>query len=461
MAWAVDQTTLGNKCVREEGKATIAFKTTAAVASGAWVIVAVEWFGETTLSKVEGGGLTWEIVKAANKSNNRSAIVKAYAPAGLAKETEITATLSGNTTSRGIMGASFKGGGEGATTHATAESSGETKEHSSSPTGSTGDLCIEACRLNNKSSSNTPESGTTESADVAVSASPATYSLSFKITGEASGKVGGTWGAANTWVNAGATFTPAAEGKTVEGKATIAGTGAIEPKGARTATGKTSVPATGSITAAGTPTHLGKATIGSTGSLSPKGTKVFEGKASVTGTGSVSPKGLHTGIGKGLISGSGTLVPRAIATYLDKASILGTGAITPAGVAEHPAGKTVEGKATVTGSSSFTTEALRIGTGKASILGTGALAPKATRTTSGKATVLGTGAISTNGGRVWIGQATISGLGTLEAIGAIGDTEAEATLTESAIKVTLRDRAITTVDLFDSATQTHLSDHSL
>jgi len=112
MAIAVDQSTIGS--AGPAGAAgTIAFTTSAVVASNAFIVVGVQWFGSgITLSSVAGGSLSWAVdVQGVDAASNNSHVgfASAQAPAGLASGTTITATMSGSADGRAICGTSLTG----------------------------------------------------------------------------------------------------------------------------------------------------------------------------------------------------------------------------------------------------------------------------------------------------------------------------------------------------------------
>lgn len=140
----------------------------------------------------------------------------------------------------------------------------------------------------------------------------------------------GSSAATNYWVLAvgvqwGAAF------ETQEGKAQIAGTGAIAPKGFNTTFGKATVAGTGTISAKGALLVSGKATISGSGTVTAKDTIVRLGKATVTGTGSLTAKGTIAKIGKATVSGTGSITAKGLIPGRGAAFIAGTGTISAKG----------------------------------------------------------------------------------------------------------------------------------
>lgn len=112
MAIAVDQASIGYTPA-SGSQTTVAFNTTATVASGGFIVVcAFFWASGNTFSSVAGGSLTWTIDKqghSAGPTNPNLCIASAQAPTGLASGTTITATFSATSPARGIGGMSFTG----------------------------------------------------------------------------------------------------------------------------------------------------------------------------------------------------------------------------------------------------------------------------------------------------------------------------------------------------------------
>lgn len=107
MAIAIDQADLGNSSSNVSAS-TVAFNTSATVASAGTIFLLVHFNGAATVT-VAGGSLTW--VQDANGAdvNQHTVLFRAYAAAGLASGTTITATLSIGCTDRIISGCSFTG----------------------------------------------------------------------------------------------------------------------------------------------------------------------------------------------------------------------------------------------------------------------------------------------------------------------------------------------------------------
>lgn len=112
MAIVIDRLTIGSTAV-DTASTTVAITTTAAVASGGFIVLCVGWGTNlVTLSSVAGGSLTWTIDKQGvfSTAADGLAIVSAQAPTGLASGTTITATFSGSAPGgRSLGGMSFTG----------------------------------------------------------------------------------------------------------------------------------------------------------------------------------------------------------------------------------------------------------------------------------------------------------------------------------------------------------------
>jgi hypothetical protein len=110
MAIGVDRLSIGFAGI-DSAATTIPFTTTVTVAAGATIFLGVSWGDQTvTLSSVSGGGLSWTIDKQSPGNGNCGcAVVSAYAAAGLASGTVITATYSAAVAGRGIGGLSLTG----------------------------------------------------------------------------------------------------------------------------------------------------------------------------------------------------------------------------------------------------------------------------------------------------------------------------------------------------------------
>lgn len=109
MAIALDQA-LGTN-LEDPGATTIVLTTTAAVASGGFIVLGVGAFsgGASFLTSVSGGGLSWSIDKMVDDASRSFAIVSAQAPSGLASSTAITANLNADLNARIIGATSFTG----------------------------------------------------------------------------------------------------------------------------------------------------------------------------------------------------------------------------------------------------------------------------------------------------------------------------------------------------------------
>lgn len=119
MAWVKD-VNLGSAS-QNNTNTTIAFTSSAAVAAGAWIFVAVNYKNGSGIiasaADNSGSPLTWSVLRDSDANGtSRIGWVAAYAASGLASGTIITVTFSGAPTASGnICGVSFTGGPVGGT----------------------------------------------------------------------------------------------------------------------------------------------------------------------------------------------------------------------------------------------------------------------------------------------------------------------------------------------------------
>lgn len=116
MAWATDKTSIGTAVSNTTyGATTLPYTTNTAVASNAWIFVGIISYFSDTVSTItdNGPGLTWSVTKVTGTadSSQQVAIGRAWAPAGMASGTVITATWTGgDVDSKAMAGSSFTGG---------------------------------------------------------------------------------------------------------------------------------------------------------------------------------------------------------------------------------------------------------------------------------------------------------------------------------------------------------------
>jgi hypothetical protein len=101
------------------------------------------------------------------------------------------------------------------------------------------------------------------------------------------------------------------ETKTVEGKASLTGTGSLAATGQRTRIAKAPLTGTGSLTTKATRTRIAAGSLTGTGTLSAKGIRVRTAAASLSGTGSLSAKLVRVKVVKAALSGTGSLTASA------------------------------------------------------------------------------------------------------------------------------------------------------
>lgn len=109
MAIAIDHVNIGT--TSDDGVTSTVLTTTAAVASGGFIVLGVGWLGAgVTISSVSGGGLTWVIDEQGLDANGpgglQGGIVSAQAPSGLASGTNITVSWTGGSASNILIGGS-------------------------------------------------------------------------------------------------------------------------------------------------------------------------------------------------------------------------------------------------------------------------------------------------------------------------------------------------------------------
>jgi hypothetical protein len=210
MAWAAAHASIAAAAGSAATSTTIALTTNVTIASGNWIEVGVFSFGSSTVTGVAdtGPGLTWTNVAQFANGSTRAAKFRAYAAAGMASGTVITATYSATTQYRGMGGTSFAGGASNSAIEATTNASGSTAAWSASPTAArAGDLVTVVGNLNNVSGSDTPDGNSTEGFDFNVAATPATYTLVHRnAPSGAATTAGGTWSGANDWIAAAGAF---------------------------------------------------------------------------------------------------------------------------------------------------------------------------------------------------------------------------------------------------------------
>ena len=129
MAIAVDQADLGFTLGTAASVSSIAFTSTATVASGGFIVVGVSTYASTsTITGVSGGGLTWTVDKQSVTTGGAGVgMASAQAPSGLASSTTITASFSGSDVQfSSIAGLSFTGVATSSPVDGTAQDAGAT-----------------------------------------------------------------------------------------------------------------------------------------------------------------------------------------------------------------------------------------------------------------------------------------------------------------------------------------------
>lgn len=169
MAWTVNQSSLAAAAFDNiYGSSTLGYTTTATVAANAWVFVGIiSYFSDSVASAADNGpGLSWSVTKytPTSDANMKIAILRAWAPAGMASGTTITATWTGgDSTSKGMIGSSFLGGDASSFDVAAAGASGNSLNWASTAlnTAQNDELLFGVGRFANASSTDpTPVAGT-------------------------------------------------------------------------------------------------------------------------------------------------------------------------------------------------------------------------------------------------------------------------------------------------------------
>ena len=160
--------------------------------------------------------------------------------------------------------------------------------------------------------------------------------------------------------------------------------------GGSTVQGAASLTGTGDVAAAAVYTAGGAAVVGGTGSLAPTGSATIVAAAALTGTGTVGATGGAKRAGAAALTGTGTLAAAGTIKTGAFAALTGTGTIAAAGT------KTAGGSASLTGTGTIAAAGHRIVRGAASLNATGTISATATTTgvVQGAASLTGTGTIT-------------------------------------------------------------------
>lgn len=185
--------------------------TTAAVPSGAKIILGVHYFATAAMTGMAGGGLTWSIDRdQLGTSNYRCAVVSADAPSGLASGSSLTATFGAVADTARVGGCYVTGLATGASSVDTTAGNGAASGTSATAnlvTGNADDFLFSTMWVDFLGAGNiTPASGFTEFYDV-THADTQKDEDSYQIVAATSTyAIGGTWTGSLAWVLAGVAY---------------------------------------------------------------------------------------------------------------------------------------------------------------------------------------------------------------------------------------------------------------
>lgn len=257
MAIAIDQATIGGMSDLGD-KTTYTLTTTAAVASGGFIVLGFQCVDNpTTITSVtdDGPGLTWSIDKTGQASNWSYAIISAQAPSGMASGT----TISINLNTGGIVAIA------GACSFTGVATSSPIDGTPLGPTGdtvqawSTGNYTVQAgsvlvgyCVNTTNDSANTPTAPSVEAWEQGSGGNGFVGAMEYRIESSAgSVAVAGSWGTAPITTNIAVAYLEAASG-TPTGASDLAITVGIVSDGTPTAFGAADSPITLAIGSSGT-----------------------------------------------------------------------------------------------------------------------------------------------------------------------------------------------------------------
>jgi hypothetical protein len=199
-----------------------AFNTTAAVASGAMVVVlAFRWrSGGGGTYTVSGGGLTWTTVHAVVSGNLTISLMAAFAPSGLASGTTLTVNGSVGGNDYTVCAASYLGVDTSGTVSAAVRAFGGAAASTAAwstgtITGNAGDAYIGGAGGDGTLRTSAPGGDATERIDFNSATSSGSITLVDDLAGEASDTLAGTWSGTIAHIAIGAAFIPAAGGTPV------------------------------------------------------------------------------------------------------------------------------------------------------------------------------------------------------------------------------------------------------
>jgi hypothetical protein len=187
------------------------YTTSAVVAANCWIFLIVDWVFSDSLTSITGGGLTWTAVQARPNPirDPRNAVVRAWAPSGLASSTAITLTWTGgDIANKQVIGCSFSGGDASSFDSAITAASGNSTALSLSYTTDTDGELIIASAGHETGAADTPTSPATEIVEDTTTG--ATFLGLWRTqTTAGAGTIAGTWTFAGEWGIMGIRMNPA------------------------------------------------------------------------------------------------------------------------------------------------------------------------------------------------------------------------------------------------------------
>lgn len=216
MAIAIDQATIGSK-VDEVNRSTYTLTTSAAVASGGFVVLGFQTLDSpTTINTItdNGPGLSWSVDKTSASTGWRFCIASAQAPSGMASGTVISVALSASGIVGVLGGCSFTG----VKTSSPVDGTPLGPTVVSAQAWSTGNYTVQAgsvivgyCVNNTNGSANTPTAPSLEVFEGAASGNDFGGTMEYRIESSAgSVPVAGSWGTSATTINIGVAYLAAA-----------------------------------------------------------------------------------------------------------------------------------------------------------------------------------------------------------------------------------------------------------
>jgi len=336
-------TTLGTSAV--DG-AVAPLTTTAAVPSGALIVLCIGWGSGSavTLSSVSGGGLTWNIDKQQAYSGAIPwgfAVVSAQAPSGLSSGTTITPTMSGSIFGQLTAGSYCTGLATSSAVDVTA-GQGQTQDawDTGSATTTVANTLVIGGSFRNGNNTNTPSGGATELHDFKLVAEDWAQCTEYKVlSATGSTSLAGTWTtAAGTpdMVSAFVAYKAASGATTVTGSASLTTTVGITTTGFKSTSGSSASTITVGIVSAGGRQVSGSAAQTVTAGIVSSGTRKTFGSSAQSITAGIVSSATRTAFGSsastitvGITSTAGS------ATITGSSSLSLTAGITTSGSITH------------------------------------------------------------------------------------------------------------------------------